>query len=114
MVIKELIDVLLVSNNHIINIKGHGQLWGGGFIFQVFTCFPELLVVKPTEKELLLYVTNFGLPDSLSALLCQPEYAYAEPFAKCHSSVFDRRDQADSIPFYRDQFMKEGLLIKVV
>ena len=28
-------------------------------------------------------------------------------------SVFDRRDQADSIPFYRGQVMKEGLLIKV-
>ena len=29
--------------HHIINIKGHGQLWGGGFILQVFNCFPELL-----------------------------------------------------------------------
>ena len=28
-------------------------------------------------------------------------------------SIFDRGDQADSIPFYRGQFMKEGLLIKV-
>jgi hypothetical protein len=28
--------------------------------------------------------------------------------------VFDRGDEADSIPFYRGQFMKEGLLIKDV
>ena len=30
------------------------------------------------------------------------------------ASVFNRGDQADSIPFYRGQFMKEGLLIKIV
>ena len=69
MVIKELSHVLLVSKNHIINIKGHGQLRGGGFILQVFTRFPELLGVRPTERELLFKVTNFGLPDSLSALI---------------------------------------------
>ena len=34
---KELSHVCLVSNNHIINFKGHGQLWGGGFILQVFS-----------------------------------------------------------------------------
>ena len=28
-------------------------------------------------------------------------------------SVFDRGDQADSIPFYRGQFMEECLLIEV-
>jgi hypothetical protein len=28
-------------------------------------------------------------------------------------SVFDRGDQADSIPIYRGQVMKEGLLVKV-
>ena len=28
-------------------------------------------------------------------------------------SVFDRGDQADYIPFYRGQVVKEGLLIKV-
>ena len=28
-------------------------------------------------------------------------------------SIFDRGNQADSIPFYREQVMKEGLLIKV-
>ena len=27
-------------------------------------------------------------------------------------SIFDRGDQADSIPIYRGQVMKEGLLIK--
>ena len=31
--------------------------------------FPELLGVRPTERELLFKVTNFGLPDSLSALI---------------------------------------------
>jgi hypothetical protein len=31
--------------------------------------FPEFLGVRPTERELLLKVTNFGLPDSLSALI---------------------------------------------
>ena len=64
--------MLLVSNNHIINIKGHGQLGGGGFILQVFNCFPELIGVRPTERELLkvlLKVTNFSLPDGLSALI---------------------------------------------
>jgi hypothetical protein len=30
-------------------------------------CFPELLAVIPTERELLLKVANFGLPDTLSA-----------------------------------------------
>ena len=48
--IKELSHVLLVSNNHIINIKGHGQLGGGGFILQVFNRSPELLGVRPTER----------------------------------------------------------------
>ena len=67
--IKELSHILLVSNNHIINFKGHGQLLGGGVFLQVFKRFPELLGVIPTERELLLKVTNFGLPDSLSALI---------------------------------------------
>jgi hypothetical protein len=31
--------------------------------------FPELLGVRPTERELLLKITNFGLPASLSALI---------------------------------------------
>jgi hypothetical protein len=39
----------------VINIKGHGQLWGGGFILQVFNRYPELLGVRSTETELLLY-----------------------------------------------------------
>ena len=73
MVIKELSHVLLVSNNHIINIKGHGQLLGGGFILQVVNRFPELLGVRPTERVLLLKITNFGLPDSLSTLISLPE-----------------------------------------
>ena len=50
--------------------KGQGQLCGGGFILQIFNRFPELLGVRPTERELLLKVTIFGLPESLSALIC--------------------------------------------
>jgi hypothetical protein len=67
-VIKELSHVLLVSNHH--NTKGHGQL-RGGFILQNF------FGLGPTEIELLLKVTNFGLPDSLSALL--PHLPEREP-----------------------------------
>ena len=112
-------------------------------------------MVKPTERELLIIVTNFGLPDSLSALishlpqrepvglrhvsslspngilemeqLCHitvkpgavpvfnSHFLYGDVFLnnttknirKEGPSVFDRGDQADSIPIYR--VMKEGL-----
>ena len=38
-------------------------------VYSPFNHFVELLGVRPTEGELLLKVTNFGLPESLSALI---------------------------------------------
>jgi hypothetical protein len=58
--IKELSHVF-VNNNHVINLKGMGSCEE-----EVFNRSPELLWVKPTERELLLKVTNFGLPNSLN------------------------------------------------
>ena len=40
-----------------------------GIILQVVNHFPYLLGVRSIERELLLKVNNFGLPDSLSAII---------------------------------------------
>ena len=56
-------------------------------ILQVFNHFQELLGVRPTEREPLLKVTNFDLPDSLSALISNLPERWPVSLSMCVPSL---------------------------
>ena len=95
-------------------LRDMGSCEEEGLFSRSLTVFQNFLGLD-SERELLLKATNFDLPDSLSALISNLPEREPGSLSMCVLSLSPNAvlDQADSIPFYRGQFIEVFLLASI-